>query len=169
MRALVVYSSRTGNTRMVAKAVHEAMPEGALLASVEEAPDPIGFDFVAVGFWVDKGVPDAKAREYMARLSGQTVGVFGTLGAYPDSDHAKECIAKTLEMLAGNTVLATFLCQGKVDPKLVEAMSKMPGNVHPMTPERRARLDEAAKHPDANDLATARAVFAQALASLTGN
>jgi hypothetical protein len=30
---------------------------------------------------------------------------------------------------------------------------------HSMTPERRARLEEAAKHPDEKDLADARALF----------
>jgi len=169
MKTLVTYSSRTGNTRLVAQAVHKAMPEGGLLVPVEDAPDPEGFDFVAVGFWVDKGMPDAKAQAYMQRLSGRIVGVFGTLGAYPDSQHARDCLAKTLELLRGSTVVASFLCQGKVDPKLVEAMSRMPGNAHPMTPERKARLEEAAKHPDATDLANARSVFAQALARLHGN
>lgn len=53
----------------------------------------------------------------------------------------------------GNTVLDGFLCQGRVDPKILE-ISRQKGR-HPMTPERRARLEEAARHPDTADLAEA--------------
>ena len=46
--------------------------------------------------------------------------------------------------------------QGKIDPKILAAMAKMPG-AKPVTPERQARLDEAAKHPTAEDQAQAGA------------
>ena len=39
-------------------------------------------------------------------------------------------------------------------------MQKMANNAHPMTEERRARLEEAAKHPDAEDCRKAREAFA---------
>ena len=50
-------------------------------------------------------------------------------------------------------MLDGFLCQGRVDPKILE-ISRQKGR-HPMTPERRARLEEAARHPDTADLAEA--------------
>ncbi len=162
MRCLVVYSSRTGNTKMVAEAIVAAMPEGTVLAPVEEPPAPDGFDLVCLGFWVDKGGPDAKMASYMESVHGKFVGLFGTLGAWPDSDHARDCMAKARAMLPDNTVLDTFLCQGKVDPKLLAAMAKMQEaqNAHPMTEERKSRIEEAKKHPDAADCANAKACFA---------
>ncbi len=161
MKALVVYSSRTGNTRMIAGAVHAAMPEGAELFAVENAPDPAAYDVVALGFWVDKGAPDAAMARYMERVRGKAVGLFGTLGAWPDSDHARESMQKAVERVAGNRVLGSFICQGKVDPGLQSAMAKMgAGNPHPMTEERRARLEEAAKHPNEADCENARSAFA---------
>ena len=62
MKSLVVYSSRTGNTRKIAEAVAEALP-GCHLHPVEEAPQPEGYDLVAVGYWVDKGMPDDAAKK----------------------------------------------------------------------------------------------------------
>ncbi len=52
-----------------------------------------------------------------------------------------------------------------VADRLIEAMQKMPEAAarHAMTPERKARLEEAAKHPDDNDLERARMVFSSAL------
>ncbi len=163
-KTLVVYSSRTGNTKMIAEAVHAAMPEGAELAPVETAPDPSGYDFIALGFWVDKGAPDAAMLDYMDRVKGANVGLFGTLGAWPDSDHARESMQKGVERMAGNRVFGTFICQGRVDPKLLAAMAKMrEGNPHPMTEERKARIEEAAKHPNAEDRAAAQRAFADIL------
>ena len=160
MKSMVVVSSRTGNTRMVAQAVFQALPEPKEIFDVEDAPSPEGYDFIALGFWVDKGTADAKARAYFKGVTDKTIGIFGTLGAYPDSDHGKDCMEKVETLLSENRILGGFLCQGKVDPKLIKMMEKMKDDPHhSMTPERRARLDEAAKHPDENDLAAARARF----------
>ena len=38
-------------------------------------------------------------------------------------------------------------------------MQKMASDVHPMTPERKARLEEAAKHPDEADCLRAQEAF----------
>ncbi len=162
MKSLVVYSSRTGNTEKVAKAVFDALPEPKEIFSAKEAPDPAGYDFLALGFWVDKGTANAGSATYMKGVKGKKIGLFGTLGAYPDSDHARQCMEKVKQMVDGNEVLGEFMCQGKVDPALVKMMeTKMKDDPHhSMTPERRARLEEAARHPDEKDLADAKAVFA---------
>lgn len=168
MRALVVYSSRTGNTRRVAEAVHAvldaALPGGAELHPVESAPPPESFAFVALGFWVDKGRPDDKALGYMALVNGQQVGFFGTMGASPDSDHGRGVLADARTRLADNDIHCEFLCLGRIDPAIVTAMSAH----HPMTPERQARIETAGTHPDEADCAAAAAVFAGAVAKLPG-
>ena len=162
MKALVVYSSRTGNTRKIAEAIAAVLP-GCEIHPVESAPAPEGYDLVAVGYWVDKGMPDAKARAYLENLRGVRAALFGTLGAWPDSEHARDCIRKSEALLKeperGNTVMGSFICQGKVDPRVVEMMNKVAADVHPMTPERKARLEEAARHPDDTDRARAKECF----------
>jgi len=163
MKSLVVYSSRTGNTQQVARAIYEALPEPKEIFSAKEAPDPSAYDFLALGFWVDKGTVNAGSARYMKSVTGKKIGLFGTLGAYPDSDHARQCMEKARQMVQGNDILGEFLCQGKVAPDLIKMMEiKMKDDPHhSMPPERRARLEEAAKHPDKKDLADARALFAE--------
>lgn len=162
MKTLVVYSSRTGNTEKVAKAVFEALPGPKQIFPAADAPDPSGHDFIALGFWVDKGTADAAAAEYFKTVTGKKIALFGTLGAYPDSDHARQCLVNVRKLVRGNEILGEFLCQGKVDPGLVKMMeTKMTEDPHhSMTPERRARIEEAARHPDDKDLADAREMFA---------
>ena len=159
MRSLVVYSSRTGNTRKVAEAIFEVLPEPKEIHPVETAPPPEDFDFVAIGFWVDRGTADEAARAYMARTRNRRVGVFGTLAAYPDSDHAKTCLDRVAALLTENEFMGGFLCQGKVDPAVRDHVSHLAPETHPMTAERRNRLEEAKKHPDERDLRNARIAF----------
>ena len=153
MKSCIIYSSVTGNTRKVAEALADA--SGALLPPVREAPDPDDYELLALGFWVRLGQADSRMQEYMRRVLGKKIFFFGTLGAWPDSPHARRCAegARSLLQEGGNTVLGGFLCQGRVNPKILE-ISRQKGR-HPMTPERRARLEEAARHPDAADLAEA--------------
>ncbi len=153
MKICIVYSSITGNTRAVAEAL--AAVSGAPCFPVRDAPNPMEYDVLALGFWVRLGLPDARAQRYMRRVRGKKVFFFGTLGAWPDSPHARRCLdgARTLLEEGGNTLLDGFLCQGRVNPKIL-ALSQRKGR-HPMTPERLARLEEAARHPDAADLAEA--------------
>ena len=160
MKTLVIYSSLTGNTKKVAQAVAGVLPDCTLLP-VEEAPSCVAeYDLVAVGYWVDKGMPDGKTRRWLSGVKNARLAFFGTLGAWPDSDHARECMARgeklALEPERGNVVLGSWLCQGRIDPNVLEVMAKMAGSAHPMTEERKARIEEAKKHPDENDCLSAQ-------------
>lgn len=173
MKSLVVYSSLTGNTKKVAEAVASVLPDCDLFP-VEQAPASAeGYDFVVLGYWTDRGMPDSKARLWLEGVRNARLAFFGTLGAWPDSDHAKNCMKKgeelALEPARGNTVYGSWLCQGKIDPKVLEVMAKMAGNVHPMTPERKARIEEAAKHPNNKDCLHAQEFFRSILEKLTSS
>jgi flavodoxin len=159
-KGLIVYSSKTGNTKKVAEGILKALQEKNLdvrIAAVEENPAPA--DWNLVGFWLDKGDMDAKAAAYIDGLKGQTLGLFGTLGAPRDSGHARTCAKKAEERTAAhNTCLGSFLCQGKIDPALVESFRKLPSdNPHYPTGKNAALYDEAARHPDDRDIADAAA------------
>jgi flavodoxin len=173
---LIVYSSKTGNTRKVAEGIHRGLTElwGAgterapelRIAAVEENPDSAGADWILLGFWADRGTADSKALQYLKTLEGRSIGLFGTLGAYPDSQHARDVGKRVWDLAAEkNTVLGCFLCQGKIDPALTEQFKNLPaGNPHAMTEERMKRHLEAAKHPDEQDLRDA----AEACRSMLG-
>lgn len=161
-RAAVVYSSVTGNTRRVAEALTlERFP----LFSVTQAPDLDAYDLLALGFWVRKGLPDARAQRCWAGLHGKRIFLFGTLGAWPHSAHARRCLegAHALLTANGNQIVGEFLCQGRVSPQVLAASARK--GTHPMTEGRAARLAEAARHPHAGDLAAARACWQSVLAA----
>ena len=79
MRTCIVYSSCTGNTRKVAEAMAEA--SGLPCCALRHDPDPQDYDLLAVGFWVRKGLPDARPQRYIQSIQDKNNITFGTLGA----------------------------------------------------------------------------------------
>ena len=169
MKTLVAYSTLTGNTKMVAESIFDIIKGEKEIIRLNDAKDlnPDEFDTIIVGYWVDKGGIDKVAKKFLKSFSNKKLAVFGTLGAKPDSDHGKKVSAKVDEFCSkNNQYLGGFMCQGKVDPKLIEKMGKFPMNlVHPLTPERLARLEEAKKHPNEADLKNAQNHFSNLLYS----
>lgn len=169
MKSVVVYSSRTGNTKAVAEAIQAAMPEGCEFFAVEEAPSSEGYELVAVGFWVDKGTADAQTKKYLGGIINKKVILFGTLGAYPDSDHARDSMARAAMLLPqGNVLLGTFICHGRVDSKLIERVKNLPiGHSHAPTPDSIARHQAASCHPNEDDFAKAQKVIRKIIAGIS--
>lgn len=159
MNVLVAYHTRTGNTKMIADAVAEVLHTSPVAIDEQLRADEA--DFVAVGFWVDRGTANKEAAEFIKTLRGKKVAFFATLGADPKSQHAMDSLKNAAAMLdASNEVVGNFICQGKIDPKLIEAMTKFPqGHPHAMDEARRKRHQAASTHPDAQDVADAKAAF----------
>lgn len=168
MKSLIVYSSRTGNTKKVAEAIFDIWPEPKEIHPVETAPPPDEFDFIVLGFWVCAGGPDDKALTYMQTIRGKKVGLFGTLGAFPTSDHARRTLEKAKVELAENEILGGFMCQGKIDPAVVEKMPKLAPEPTTGGLDHRNRVEEAKSHPNEKDLVNAQTAFSAILRKLQG-
>ncbi len=167
MKKAIIYSSLTGNTKMIAQAIHAALPPDTEIYALENAPDPAAYDFLALGYWVEKGMANQKMLKYIEGVKGKKIALFATLAAWPDSDHAKNAISRTASLMPDCELVGHFVCQGKLNPALRSAMSKHPDKHHPMTPERQKRLAEAEKHPNEQDCATAREVFGEIARNLS--
>ncbi len=157
MKSVVVYSSQSGNTKKVADAVFEALPPEKEIFPVEEAPDPEGYDFVAVGFWLKGGDPDPKAAEFLKKLKKGKVFLFATHGAAADSDHARKAM-DTAKSFVQAEVVGTFQCQGEVNAALLEKVKARPN-----PPVWIADADDAVGHPDEKDMAAAKEAVRKAL------
>ena len=149
MKVLVAYSSITGNTEKIGKSIAEALPnsECVKLPTEKKAED---YDLVFCGFWCDKGVPDNDWKQFYESTGTVPVAVFGTLGGDPHNEGGMRFLQKVKNEIHKPSLLDLRLWQGKVDPKIIEIMTRMSGK--PMTEERRLRLEEANKHPDSKDL-----------------
>ena len=79
MTCAIVYSSRTGNTRRLAETVQASLPQACLYMG---PPDDaaLAADRLYIGFWTDKGTCDAGVADFLSKVSGKEVFLFGTAG-----------------------------------------------------------------------------------------
>ena len=111
----------------------------------------------------------SEAAKLIETLKNPNIVFFATLGMYADSEHARESIEKASELLQNKESLVDgFVCQGKIDPKVIEMMYKMfpPGSAHGQSPERDALHKAAETHPDEQDFANAKEFTKSVLAKL---
>lgn len=157
MKTLVVYSSQSGNTKKLAKAVHDTLKGDIEMFPVEDAPAPDGYDLVAAGFWLQAGKPDPKSGEYLSKLgSGSRVFLFATHGAKAGSDHVNNALSHAKELVNGADVAGTFTCQGEVNPKVLEKIRQKE-----TPPPWINDADLAVGHPDEADLSVLKAAIEQ--------
>ena len=70
MKTLIIYSSLTGNTKLVGEKIYEILPNEKEIISIEKISfvDINSFDRIIFGFWVDKGTADKRTREIIKIL-----------------------------------------------------------------------------------------------------
>lgn len=170
MKKIIIYSSKTGNTKKIAEAIHSLDREISII-SVDEIKDLSlleNYDTIFLGGWIDRGTFDGKALNLAKEIKEKKVGYFFTLGAEPNSNHCSDCRENIESLLLsnGNEIVAKFWCQGAIDPKLIEWMSQLPIDHH-MAPsqERRERWVRAASHPDEGDRVNVMRAFSEAVFS----
>lgn len=155
MTYAIVYSSKTGNTRLLAETIRDALPAGDCLYF--GAPDSAAHaaDRIYVGFWTDKGTCDADTAAFLSRLTDQQVFLFGTAGFGGAPEYFDKILSAARQHLPdGVTVCGSYMCQGKM-PAAVRARYEQMED----SPRRQLMLDNfdaALSHPDTNDLARLR-------------
>ncbi|MBC2851539.1 flavodoxin [Cetobacterium sp. 8H] len=157
MKILITYSSKTGNTEKVAKAIFEEIPSADFLPISEVKS--LDYDLIIIGGWIDRATFDNNALVFSKNIMKKNVAYFFTLGAYPNSAHALDCV-KNIDALFNeneNIITGKYFCQGAIDPKLISWLSTLPSD-HKMAPsdERRQRWEDAKSHPNSEDLERAK-------------
>lgn len=155
MTYAIVYSSKTGNTRLLAEAIRDALPAADCLYFGAPDDAALAAERIYVGFWTDKGTCDADTAAFLSRLTGQQVFLFGTAGfggapAYFD----KILTAARQNLPDGVTVCGSYMCQGKMPAAVRARYGQMEDS-----PRRQMMLDNfdaALSHPDQTDLARLR-------------
>ena len=168
MKILIVYTSReSGNTKKLAEALAAHFGAECELYNVADAPAPDRYDFIALGFGVYRSFPDCIMIDYMRRCRNKDVGLFMTLGMWPDSPQAAACLGRAEGLMPTCRIRVKFACQGGYTPEYLEKLkSRPPTSPHGWTPERAERIMEAMKHPNLDDLTSVCKKFDAAAAKL---
>lgn len=170
----IVFSSRTGNTAELAKAVREALPEGTCeyFGSVngDDGSNGRGYagagcgrtssaipasETLFVGFWTNQGVADRETQQLLGQLRNRNIFLFGTAGFGGSEAYFQAILDKTKAFIDdSNTVIGTYMCQGKMPLSVRERYMKMkeqPDHM-PNIDAMIENFDKALSHPDADDL-----------------
>ena len=147
MKSLIVYSSQTGNTRKLAQAVFDALTGEKDIFPIGEAPDPSGYDFFAVGFWLKGGKPVPESMEYLSKIKGKSLFLFATHGASAGSMHVHKAMDYAKDSVEDAKFVGTFSCQGEMSPDVIE---KIQSRTDP--PEWFSDAPKAKGHPNETDI-----------------
>lgn len=150
---LVAYYSLTGNTKKVATAIFEALPQPKTIKPISEVQRLDEYDLVFVGFPVQSHSVPYKAEKFLQSIpKGKKIALFSTHGSVTGSRLSREAIEHAVVVSSQAKLVSTFSCRGRVSPQAQEVLSR--------SPEHEAWVDMAASastHPNEHDLADARA------------
>ncbi|WP_107788388.1 flavodoxin family protein [Campylobacter concisus] len=167
MKSIVIYTSKSGNTKKIAEAVASELSCKAINFVDASELNLSEFDFIALGYYIDQGSPEKEFKKFITQnVKDKKMGFFITLGADVPSAHATQAIEQGRELFAqnGNEVLRTFICQGAIATEVIEQLKKL-GKAMPddprfaLTPERLERWERAKTHPDETDIKAAKGAF----------
>ena len=147
MKTLIIYSSETGNTKMVCEKAFEYINGEKLIIPVKEK-DSINldeFDNIIVGTWIDKANANT--------LANKNQFFIGTLAASLTSEHAKKCFNNLRKLCSKkNNFVDGVLARGRVSEDLQEKFTKFPLNIiHKFVPNMKEIILEADAHPNETD------------------
>lgn len=157
MKYAIVYSSRTGNTALLAEALKEGLPQEDCLffgteqeaaAKKEKLQDA---SLVFAGFWTDKGDCTESMAAFLEELKGKRVFLFGTAGFGESASYFSRILEKVKRHLGPGCEAADgWMCQGRMP----EAVRRRYEAMEDAEQARRliANFDAALSHPDSRDL-----------------
>ncbi len=132
MKILLVYSSQTGNTKILCEGVYKRLKEKLdvdiyNIKDIKNKEINSDYDIIICGFWVEKGYPNKEMKQYIENIVDKKVLLLGTLGSSPNSKHSMKVKVRTEEIInKSNEFLGVFLARGKVDEKLINMMKLLP-------------------------------------------
>lgn len=153
----ILFSSRTGNTKILADAIRAALPEEDCaffgeVGSVAEIPE---VKTVYLGFWTDKGNADEAALNVLKNLRNKNVFLFGTAGFGVEDAYFQRVLNNVkASMDESNTLVGEFMCQGKMQQAVRDRYVKMKEqpDAAPNLDQMIDNFDRALSHPDEADL-----------------
>ena len=162
MTNAIVYSSNTGNTRMLAEAIRNEIPGDSLLYFGVPKEEALKADRIYVGFWTDKGSCDQQTSAFLKTITNQEVYLFGTAGFGESQEYFDKILKRTEKSISQKAaVVGRFMCQGKMPlavrqryEKMLESPVKVP-NLQGMIDN----FDKALDHPNQEDLNMLRQEF----------
>lgn len=156
MNIQIIYSSLTGCTQRLAQGIFDGITDHEKsIHNLEDGVPTLDGDLILLGYWVDKGGPNPEMKALMESLEGKIVGVFATLAYFVDTSHGVNSIMSGITAIKEkNVVLGSYVCNGALDPNLIEKFKKGRDNSSlTLSPEKELRWEMMKNHPTPCEIA----------------
>ena len=122
----IIYSSLTGNTKVLADAIHEALPQDECeYFGVSDTVIPSS-ELLYIGFWTDKGNADTKTLQLLSQLKNKQIFLFGTAGFGGSDIYFRKILSQVKQFIdASNVIVGEYMCQGRMPQSVRERYLKM--------------------------------------------
>lgn len=155
-RYSIIYSSRTGNTKKLAEAIYNVLPQNSCdyYGEVDKIENELS-EVLYIGFWTEKGDADLQTIELLKQLKNKKIFLFGTAGYGESEKYFKNIVDNVKKNIdSSNTIIGIFMCQGKMPLSVLERYKRMKEqksfmfNIDNLI----ANFDKALSHPNENDI-----------------
>lgn len=161
MKYLIVYESKTGNTRFLAETLHLFLKDevgknvSIEIMTVSEFNDaPVDADVYFVGFGTNRGSCSLAVTDALEYMEKKKIVLFGTCGMGNSPEYYKQIEKKVSVWIPDDSEnMGFFLCQGKMPEQIKEKYENMEGSVPESQRLEILRQYENGKdHPDDADV-----------------
>lgn len=148
MKKAIVFSSVTGNTKLLAENIKKTLGEDVYCGPV--CDEALEADVLYIGSWAQAFSCTADIKEFLGKVKGKKVFLFMTAGYGSSEEFFAPIINSVKELVdSSNEIIGEFICQGKVSQTKQDGIKSMDAEkFEKMKPE----LDKSQSHPDNDDI-----------------
>lgn len=95
MKPLIVVSSKTGNTRVIARALQDGIGPCDYVEASQVPADLSAYNPIVLCFWCDRGMAPEDTKAVAKRIKGKDIACFATMGGDPENPKAKDWMHRT--------------------------------------------------------------------------
>lgn len=149
MKNAIVFSSVTGNTKLLAEKIQETLGDVAYCGKASD--EALEADAIYIGSWAQAFSCTPDIKEFLGKVKGKKVFIFMTAGYGSTEDFFNPIIDSVKALVdSSNEIIGEFICQGKVSEGKQKAIKDGDeAKYNTMKPE----LDKSVSHPDDADVA----------------
>ena len=153
MKYSIVYSSRTGNTSLLATKLKDTLPISDCVYYGTPDEKALEADLVFVGFGTYKGECDEELAALLKKFNNKKVFLFGTAGFGRSSLYFEQIIERVKKYInESNSIVGSYMCQGKMPMSVRSRYESMLDKEPIKMQEMIENFDEALSHPNEEDI-----------------
>ncbi len=149
MQSLVIYSTRTGNTKYLAEAVYDTLGGEKTLVPIAELPQLLdSYELIAVGFSIMAARIEPRAAKFLSSYDAKAkLFLFATHGSATGSALVKNVMEQAAGLVQRSELVGSFTCRGEVNPRVLYKLRKSS-----QPPPWLDEADESVGHPNEQDI-----------------